>query len=485
MSKNGWLGLGKQSLISPGAIGWMIGVGTLILFTASSLRHFLFQSTALDLAVFDQWIYLTSQGLPPISSFFGFHMIGDHAAFILYLIALPYRIYPNVHWLFAIQAFALAIGCLPIYTLSLQTGLSVTYARAIAVSYLLYPALFNINFFTDFRPEAIAVTAILWAMWAGIAGKTRQLIIAITLILICKDTLSLTVVAFGICLWLSKHRRIYGICCIVAGIVWYLLTIGYLVPWLRGGEAGGVVFYNSLGNSPREIIWNIISNPGLILGRFFLPDTLFYYFLLILPVIIGVHWRKSMALLPALPMLLLNIISDYSAQRDLIHHYSLLIFPFIIVWMLDSIRHYQKERTRRWLQPSILITWAIIVFLLLGKYDFFMTRYLSNIPNLEFLHTAVSLVPNQSSVITTSTIAPHLSHRQNIKLINMNLNAVQISEQGFDYVLLDLNMNRKKNAEFNQNLINEMKTNQALNLVYQNGDVYLFRKSSEGVTNSD
>ena len=160
-----------------GAISWMIAVSALILFTCSSLRHFLFQSTALDLAVFDQWVYLASQGLPPISSFFGFHIIGDHAAFILYPIALLYKIYPDVHWLFAVQAIALAFGCLPVYALSVQRGLSVKYARAIAISYLLYPCLFNANFFTDFRPEAIAIPAILWAMWAGIGGRTWQLTI--------------------------------------------------------------------------------------------------------------------------------------------------------------------------------------------------------------------------------------------------------------------------------------------------------------------
>ncbi|MEH2064597.1 MAG: DUF2079 domain-containing protein [Nostoc sp.] len=84
----------------------MLGVSALILFICRSLRHQLFQSNALDLAVFDQWVYLASQGLPTISSFFGFQMIGDYAAFILYLIVPLYKIYPDVHWLFAVQAIA-------------------------------------------------------------------------------------------------------------------------------------------------------------------------------------------------------------------------------------------------------------------------------------------------------------------------------------------------------------------------------------------
>jgi uncharacterized membrane protein len=312
----------KNRLIKPSPLAWMIGVSFIILFAASSLRHFLFQSTALDLAVFDQWVYLISQNLPPISSFFGFHVVGDHAAFILYAIALLYKIHPDVHWLFLVQAIALALGFLPIYFLSLQTGLSIAYSRAIAISYLLYPALFNINFFTDFRPEAIAVPSLLWAIWAGIGGKTSQFILAVALTLICKDTLSLTVVALGLWFWFIQGRRYYGIGCIVTGTIWYLITIGYIVPMLRGGQAGGVVFFKSLGNSPSEILLNIFTNPSLIIGKFFLPDTLFYYLLLVLPVIIGIHWKQIFTVIPAMPMFLLNIISDYSAQRDLVHHYS-------------------------------------------------------------------------------------------------------------------------------------------------------------------
>ncbi|MGM3307282.1 DUF2079 domain-containing protein [Anabaena sp. WFMT] len=471
----------ENKLIKHIPIAWMIGISALVLFSASSLRHFMFQSTALDLAVFDQWVYLVSQNLPPISSFFGFHIVGDHAAFILYFIALLYKIYPDIHWLFAVQAIALALGALPIYLLSLKIGLSIAYARAIAISYLLYPALFNINLYTDFRPEAIAVPSLLWAMSAGISSKTSQLILAVALALMCKDTLSLTVIALGLWFWFIQKQRDYGIGCMVAGAVWYLLTIGYLVPMLRGGQAGGVVFFNSLGHSPSEIILNIFTNPSLIINKFFLPDTLFYYFLLVLPVILGLHWRQVMMIVPALPMLLLNIISDYSAQRDLIHHYSLPIFPFIIVWLLYSIRQYQNEQKRRWLKPSVLMIWAIASFLVLGKYDFFVTRYLTNLPNFHSLQTAVSLVKTQGSLLTTPKIAPHLSHRPIIKLTdklsNINWESSQNKSIYFEYVLLYLMDINTKNSPELTNLVNQFINNPEFKLEYHNKDVYLFTKN--------
>ncbi|MEH2094937.1 DUF2079 domain-containing protein [Nostoc sp.] len=452
-----------------GFISFLVIIGTLILFVSSSLRHLLFNSNALDLALFDQWVYLISQYLPPISSFFGFHVIGDHAAFILYPISLLYKIYPSEYWLFLVQALGLAFGCLPIYLLSLQAGLSIAYSRAISLSYLLYPALFNSNFFTDFRPESIAVPALLWAIWAAIEKCTYQLFLAIGLVLICKDSLSLTVIAFGVWL-LLQNRRVYGLGCILIGLFWYIFTIGYLTPLLRGGQAGGVVFYASLGSSPKEIILNIFSNPNLILGKFLSPDALFYYFLLLLPVIIGLHWKQILFIIPALPMLLLNIFSDYAAQRDLAHHYSLPIFPFIIVWLIHSIKEYQQENKRRWLKPKILIISAILSFLVLAKYDFFVTRYLSNLPNLHSLYTAVSLVQTKESVLTTAKIAPHLAKRQTIKLINQEWKLEKDNEI-FKYILLDLIINK---PEFNPDLIYQLRNSSSFKLVYEADDVYLF-----------
>lgn len=460
------------------SIAWIVGISALVLFISSSLRHALFQSTALDLAVFDQWIYLTSQGLPPISSFFGFHMIGDHAAFILYPIALLYKIYPDVHWLFFVQAIALALGAIPVYSLSLQAKLSPVYGRAIAIAYLLYPSLFNSNFFTDFRPESIAIPALLWAIWAAIGRKTSQFIIAILLALICKDSWSLTIIFFGIWLWIPQKRSNYGIACIVLGIAWYLATVNYLVPLLRGGEAGGVVFYGSIGDSPKDILINLFTNPSLVLGKVFDPEALFYYLLLILPVTIAVHWKELPAIIPALPMLLLNIISDYSAQRDLVHHYSLPIFPFLIIWLLNSVQRFQAENKRHWLTPKILIIWSLITFLALAKYEFFITRYLSSWSNIESLHKVVRLVETDGSVLTTARIAPHLSHRQIIKQINPDWQPDNSASEIFDYIVLDFrSQNNTGEQSLRPDLKEELTNSGKYSLKFQKNDVLLFVKN--------
>ncbi|MHC5730576.1 MAG: DUF2079 domain-containing protein, partial [Nostoc sp.] len=156
----------------------------------------MFQSTAFDLGIFDQAVYLISQGEPPISSFMGFHILGDHAAWIFYPLALLYKIYPSLYWLFAVQAVALALGALPTWHLARQAGLKENQAIAIAFVYLLYPLVFNANLF-DFHPEMIALPLLLTAVLAARLGQVGWFCLSIFLVLGCKEVLSLTVVGMG------------------------------------------------------------------------------------------------------------------------------------------------------------------------------------------------------------------------------------------------------------------------------------------------
>ena len=121
----------------------MVGISTLVLFFFSSLRHSLFQSGALDLGFFDQGIWLVSQGIVPKSSIIDIYLLGDHAAFILYPLSLFYKIYPDVHWLFLIQAIAISVGVFPIVILSRQKGIERKQLYLVVFIYLFSPIIFN------------------------------------------------------------------------------------------------------------------------------------------------------------------------------------------------------------------------------------------------------------------------------------------------------------------------------------------------------
>jgi uncharacterized membrane protein len=335
----------------PSSLLWAIAIAAIILFLSSSLRHALFQSTAFDLGIFDQAIYLISQNQTPFSSLMQMHILGDHAAFIYYPLALLYKIYPDVHWLFLVQAVALSLGALPSWSLARLAGLNQAQSRAIAFIYLLYPVVFNINLF-DFHPEVIALPALLGAILAARLNKVIWFCSTVLLVLSCKAVLSLTVAVMGFWLLLCEKKQRFGAIALLLGVAWFAIASQKIIPLFSGSEVAGVGRYSYLGKSVLEIAINLILKPQLVLGKVLSFDTLKYIFVLSLPVIWGllpfsskIGLRYLMPLIPAIPTLAVNILSDLPFQRSLAYQYSVPIIPFLLLAVISKEEGRRKEAT--------------------------------------------------------------------------------------------------------------------------------------------
>ena len=454
-------------------VSWMIGVSALILFASSSLRHLLFQSTAWDLGIFDQAVYLISQGQTPISSFMGFHILGDHAALIFYPLAVLYKIYPSVYWLFAVQAAALAYGALPIWRLAQQAGLKDSLAIACTFAYLLYPLVFNINLF-DFHPEVITVPALLVAVWAARERKTLWFCASILLVFACKAVLSLTVTAMGVGLLVFEKRRLSGAIAIISGIAWFAIATKGIIPYFGGATASvdrHIYRYSYLGHSFPEITKNLLFHPRLVLANVFSADNLFYLVLLLAPVIWGFSRTGMTPLIGAIPTLAINLLADYPMQKDLIHQYSLPAIPFLFLVVIKSL-----AENRGWLKNQrAIILWSLVAFLALAKFGFLWSKYLSSLDTWTATREAIALVQTQGSVYTTTQISPHLSHRRFIQSTDTNSPPADLN--AFDYVLLNVrHPGLASSQKFAASLVNQLKNQQAFKLSYQRDDVYLFVK---------
>ncbi len=455
-------------LLHPVAL--MVGVSAIILFAFSSLRHWLFYSSALDLGWFDQAVYLISQGETPIVSFSGVHILGDHAAFIFYPLALLYTIYPDVHWLFAVQAIALALGAFPTWQLAKQAGLTEAQAVAMAGVYLLYPLIFNINLF-DFHSEVIALPAILWAVFAARSGNLRGFLLAVALTLSCKAVLSLTVVAMAFWLLLFEKKRLYGSIALFLGTFWFILTTQWIIPHFSGAEVAAVGRYTFLGDSVTEIIQNLIFKPNIILSHLFTADNLEYLALLLAPIVWGLSPRHLAPMVGAIPQLGLNLLTDYQPQKDLIHQYSLPLLPFLLLSVIATL-----AAGKGWFRhPKGIIIWALIAFLALAKYGYFTAKYLEQIDTLPAMRQATLLVPEQRALLVSPQISPHLTHRNHVKLIIKANEPFAIAE--YDSILLNARYpGWESSQETVVNLLNQLQQDANFKLHYQKDDVWLFEK---------
>lgn len=452
----------------------MFSISFLILVTASHVRHHLFQSNALDLGWFDQAVYLISQGQTPIVSFSDFHILGDHASFIFYAIALLYKIYPTVSWLFILQALALSITIIPIYQLSLQAGLKKHQGITMSLVYLLYPLVFNVNLF-DFHPEVIALPALLGSIYAGREDHFLGFCLGILTVLMCKAVLSLTVLGMGVWLFFFEKKKRYGMIALTVGIFWFILTTQLIIPYFSGAEAAAVNRYAFLGNSVTEILINLILKPQIILSKIFTLTNLEYLLFLFIPLIWGLSPRHLSPLVAAIPALGLNLITDYRPQKDLVHQYSLPILPFLLLIVIATVADNKAWFRQQW---KILL-WVFIAFLALGKYGYFASNYLQQTDTLAAMQTAIKLVPPQVSLLTTPQIAPHLTHRAKVDLAIKAEEPFDLEE--FEVVLLNQRHPSWPDSQETVNRLTQtLKQSDQFELKYQKDDVFLFQKRRDG-----
>ncbi len=454
------------------AVSLITGASALIFFLCSSWRHALFQSTAYDLGWYDQVVYLISQGQTPIVSFWGYHVMGDHAAAILYPLALLYKIYPDVHWLFGVQAIALALGCWFTWRLALQATLPEPQAVAMAVVYLLYPLVFNINLF-DFHPEVLAIPGLLGAVLAARLGRIAWFVGCLILVLSCKAVLSLTVAAMGFWLLIFDKRRWSGAIALAAGVAWFLIATQVVIPWFSGGnEAPAVTRYSYLGSSVLEIIANLFLKPGLVLGHLFTLPNLAYLVLLFSPIIWGLSLRYLTPLVVILPTLAMNFLTDLHSQKDIVHQYSLPALPFLLLAVIGTL-----AQGGGWLRSQrAIILWALVAFVALAKFSYFGSRYLEFLDTRQATTEAIALIETKGSLLTAPHIAPHLTHRPVVKLAIARFDATELAN--FDYALLNVrHPGWQSTPEFAASLVEQLKNLPEFELTYERDEVYLFTKS--------
>lgn len=452
---------------------WLWTGGTaIILFFCSSLRHALFQSTAFDLGIFDQAVYLISQNQHPISTFIGFHILGDHAAFIFYPIALLYKIYPDVHWLFALQALTLAGGIPLVWKLAIQASLSTSLASAVTFTYLLYPVVFNVNLF-DFHPDVFIIPGILGAVFSLRSQKLFPFLLWVLLILGSKAALSLNLIAFGIWIIFFEKPKYYGVLTTLLSSGWFLFSTQIIFPFYTGGEHIAIGRYSYLGDSVFEIILNLFRQPHLIFQQTISWSSLEYIILLILPVCWSFSRKTLKFFVPMIPQLALNLLSTVDAQRDLIHQYSLPILPFFLLAIIDSLVNENSYfRTRK-----TIIIWMIVSFIALAKPGYFWTRYLSYWGSISETRDALQLVDSSGGVLTIANIAPHLSHRSIIRQTLVDMDLSEIDGYGYNYVLLNgSDPGWGSNLETHKRLVDYLSQSKSFQKKYSKNEVILFQR---------
>jgi uncharacterized membrane protein len=469
-------------------------VGGLVLFTLAVLRHTFLRSGGYDLGIFDQTLYLISQGKTPVSSLIGIHIMADHVSLILYPLGWLYKLIPSVYLLFALQTFAITSGVIPLYYLARHSNLGKNAAIGLSIAYLLYPVTIFASLF-DFNPQTVAVPFLLGSIFFARTRRLLPFIACIAMVLACRDANGLIISALGV--WLLGFEKRYreGAIALVGGIGWFMLSTKLIAPlFVTPGAISTMDLtiarnYGYLGRSFAEILRNLIFRPDIWIGHLLRPSVLKYMVGLLVPLAWGLSPRYLAPMIGAAPTLAMNLLAEPDNFRTLTYHYDLPILVFIFVTIIAAM-----AANKTWFKRGrTIVLWACLIILLGAGAKGATSNAKSsfNWPQYHASYAAIAQVKPHTTLLTTHSLAPHVSQRDVIHVYPLldyyvpvfatidshkHLVAHDIDVSMYEQVLMRRDNSGSEEDRNCARLIAALQADPRFEPTYSNANVYLFTR---------
>jgi uncharacterized membrane protein len=246
-----------------------------IFFTILTIRMYdTYYFFDFDLAVNNQVLWTTIHGHPFYTSIFGYNLFGDHVSPIFFFILPIYAIVPDARLLLFIQSLLIGAGVFPLYILA-KKELGSDYGILFSFIYVLFPALAFTNLF-EFHPIALSTSLLLFTFLFLHERRFSAFIIFLTISLFTREDMALVVIMFGVYALMRKMGSKWVIFPIALGVIWALITVGFIMPTLAPIGFLHYERYTHLGSNSKEIVLTIVQRPLYVLSYMFSPEKVRY-----------------------------------------------------------------------------------------------------------------------------------------------------------------------------------------------------------------
>jgi len=372
--------------------------------------HFGLGTSAYDFGLYDQGIWLLSQGKAPFVTLMGRNLFGDHTSFILLPLVPLYWVVGSTGLLFVVQALWLGIGALPVWKTARLLLPSPAMACVAVAAYLLHPAL-TYTGMENFHPDAALAPLIAWSLYAAIGYRWVQYIVSVVLILMVKEDTALFVSALGLWVALRRDRRI-GLLT-VFGSLWLCILLLFAV--MRG--IVGVPYRNEWRlpfGGFGGVLKTAVTRPDKLLAHLVSGERPLYLLQLLAPVGFVALLRPEIALLGTLP-LLSNLVSTFWYQSQIEYHYAVQFVPILVIGAFYGISRI-TEHLRIWVVSAVLVGSLVCAYLWtpLPLMRTEMPRWSPSHPAVAAAHEAINRVPEDAVVSAYHTLTAHMARRERI-----------------------------------------------------------------------
>ncbi|MBI2529699.1 MAG: DUF2079 domain-containing protein [Candidatus Diapherotrites archaeon] len=469
-----------------------IAVYFVVFLILSYLRYFTFKTPAPDLWIFNQAMWNTLHGNFMVTTrtleLGNQVLLGDHFFLILLFILPVYALMQNALSLYFIQTVFISIAALPIFMLARKVLNCRFAAFAIAVSYLLYPALQFINL-AEFQAMAFVIPLMLFAFYYLYTSDYRKFAVFLFFSLAVRETVAVVAFFLGIYAIFAMGKKKIGMLICAVSVIWFLLAVFVAIPALGrpyqyiGGTQNP---FFQFGDSPAEVIGTMISNPLMVIKEATTAQDIGYLLLLFVPVAF-LSLLSGAMLVPA-STFALNLLSAFPQHATIYFQYNAELIPFVFIAAIFGYARLKKFLSGYFnaAHASRAIALSLLSFSILsaiffgpsplGLLDFAPNEASFNIENYTItphhvlLLDAISEIPQEAVVSTDSFLAAHLSSRREVYYFPENLEKA-------DYVLVDTTIKAHASAGSAKERLQELLNDADYKVLVNEDGVILLRKA--------
>ena len=420
-----------------------------------------------------------------------------HNDVILAFVAPLYYIYSGPETLAVAQTIVLASGAIALYLIVRKRTinwklenkyLSIILSWLLPCIYLLYTPLQKSNLY-EFHAVTLATSLILWMYYFYLKRYWKVFSIFIILTLLTKEQIGFSLAIFLLVESVKYLRPLFkpnqkvisinnilhnrSVRLLVTGsficllYVWF--TVFFFMPSFRGWDKHFALDYFAKDtSSPIQFIYSHIS-------QLFSFETIKYILLIIGP--LALLPFGSIYILPAIPEILINLLSSSPQMKSMYFHYTAAITPWLFIATIDTLIRL-LPRLNRGIVKVILI---ILIFTSIG-FSILESPLPYSFTNQNILWTEV--VPDRRDILlwqqildrddirvsSTGQFAPYLTSRR------------YFYDFGINYPKADYVVIRKKEIfEYPDNaklipFYNQLLVDPSFKIIYSNNDTEVYKR---------
>lgn len=406
-----------------------------------------------DFGIFSQMYHYLSKTLVPFTTCERDMLLSHfavHFSPILYL-GLPfYWIFPHPSTILALQAFVVALGVLPIYKLAKHFKLSDNKTLAVIIIYVLHPTVIANNFYY-FHENCFLTVLLLGMFYFAEKGKSIPTYIFALLTMMVKEDAPVYVLFFGLYLLFSNKSKLKGgiLCCI--SVIYFAVVTKLMSIYGQGIMAyryDNFIFEE--GGSIYSVVINIIKNPAYLFDQLLKIEKLEFLILMLVPMaLLPFAIKKPSRLILLLPMILINLMTEYKYQYDIGFQYTYATVAFLFYVTLINLSELDPKYAKRLLLCGICSSLIFFSSVNLHRMDAIKT-YKNEKYMVDTINEALDTIPKDKSIKSSTFFIPALWNRDIVYQYDY-------SDEETDYVVFDLRWDTEDYDTFKKNNSDEYK----------------------------